>query len=85
MKSHRIRILCSILLLALFAGGCTPFLRPADVIEAELRTRLHLSELEATEMLLTVCKVVAHNISTGQAAALRTNLPTEMKELFPSP
>ena len=55
----------------------------ADVIETELRAHLHLNEIEATQILLAICRVIAQSISSGLTTALRTNLPTEMKGSFP--
>jgi len=56
-----------------------------EMIKAELRTHLHLDDLDATDVLLAICGVIADKVSSGLTSSLRANLPTEMKELFPTP
>jgi len=53
-----------------------------EMIEAELRIQLHLDEMDARDVLLAICGVIADKISSGLTSSLRANLPTEMKGLF---
>ena len=55
----------------------------AGAIKSELQSRLQLSEIEAAAMLSSICNFLANSLSSSLVTALRTNLPADMKGLFP--
>jgi CBS domain-containing protein/uncharacterized protein (DUF2267 family) len=56
----------------------------AESIEAQLRHTLHLVPENATEVLYAVCEAVSDSVSAGEIESVRAELPTAMKDLFPS-
>lgn len=54
-----------------------------DMIKADLRQTLHLIPDEASDMLYSVCDVIADAVSVGEIDSVRAELPTSMKDLFP--
>lgn len=56
----------------------------AETIEADLRQALHLTPEAAADVLYAVCEAVADSVSAGEIESVRDQLPTAMKELFPT-
>lgn len=56
----------------------------AQTIENELRRELVIGEAAAGDLLEAVCAAVADSISAGEIDAVRSQLPSEMKALFPT-
>lgn len=55
----------------------------AQTIENELRRELGLGDAAAGDLLEAVCSAIADSISAGEIDAVRSQLPLEMKALFP--
>lgn len=53
-------------------------------IVSELRRELDLDDAAAGDLLEAVCAAVADSISAGEIEAMRAQLPSEMKALFPA-
>ena len=54
-----------------------------DVLLAELRQQIALGDRDPAAVLTSVVELVSSTISSGLMEAIRTNLPAEMKPLFP--
>lgn len=52
-------------------------------IEQELQREIGLDEIHATDVLYGICDAVADGISAGEIDAVRGQLPSGMKDLFP--
>jgi len=55
-----------------------------EAIQSDLRHALHLIPDEAADVLYAVCDVIADSVSAGEIESVRAELPTTMKDLFPS-
>lgn len=56
----------------------------AHSITTELQRELEIDEAAAGDLLEAVCAAVADSISAGEIDAVRSQLPAEMKALFPA-
>jgi uncharacterized protein (DUF2267 family) len=55
----------------------------ASAMKSELQSHLQLGEGEATATLSSICNLLANSLSSSLVTAFRTNLPADMKGLFP--
>lgn len=55
-----------------------------DTIQADLRQALHLIPDEASDILYSVCDVIADSVSLGEIESVRAELPNAMKDMFPA-
>ncbi|MBK9265293.1 MAG: CBS domain-containing protein [Polyangiaceae bacterium] len=55
-----------------------------ETIQSDLRQTLHLIPDHAADILYAVCDVIADSVSAGEIESVRAELPTAMKDLFPT-
>jgi CBS domain-containing protein/uncharacterized protein (DUF2267 family) len=55
-----------------------------ESIMDELRHKLHLIPDHAADILYAVCDVIADSVSAGEIESVRAELPSAMKDLFPT-
>jgi len=55
-----------------------------ETIQSDLRHSLHLIPDHAADILYAVCDVIADSVSAGEIESVRAELPTAMKDMFPT-